>query len=264
LPTDDFMNFHVSLIKAESSANFMELSKNLHPVFMKVIMAFTLVISFLSCKGQNDSPIQQDENTTPALDEFGLFVTRIISDSSVFNGFGVPPPITQNVLNGLEKELKSDSARYHFENLSRPLYERENFDRRKLDLAIKYFGANKLYHCLLATSIHWSPDCRIDALEELYKMQVFKLFANYSSEGLKNHKEMEQDVLQFLIYVLENTKWAMSGGENLVIQTVNQYTIKKTLNFIVDGEVPENDDSRYDNSQVTQLKINHWKKGIQQ
>lgn len=231
---------------------------------MKGIAILTIALMFVSC--QNDSQVIEDieTNDCKVSNDFTQYSKNILSDTSVFKDFGIPPHLTCEILIGLERELDTDSAKFYFEKLERSLYVREGLNYYNLKRAVNYFKTNRLYHCLLATSVNWNPDIRLLALEELYQLQIFKLFAKYSQKGIETHIQMEQSVVKFLIYILENTKWATSGGENLVIQNAYRTNIAKILDFISYGKIHSTSGLQDNDYSITTLKIENWKKRIKE
>jgi hypothetical protein len=233
----------------------------MHLFSMKTILIIAVALTFVSCNSAAQTGEEIKISDCSVSTEFIQYANKIVSDTNVFKDFGTPPPLTCEILVGLEKELEVDSARFYFEKLGRPLYVRENLGAHHLSRCVNYFKANRLHFCLLAISVHWSPDLRIHAVEAIYQSQVFKLLANYSQEGLQAHHQMEQTVLKFLIYILENTKWALSGSENVTIQGRYSNEIYKILDFIVHGILPTDEAVQSNNGAI---RIENWKKGIEE
>lgn len=198
---------------------------------IKYKLKFTLCTGLLvflshSLIAQLDSLVQQEI----ALDAFRSYVVEILSNTEeidVYRDYPTMPNPSNEVLLGLQEELKQDSARYHFEKLHSSNWENHH-DYRK---SITYFKRNDLIYCLLAASVHWTPD-RVNAIEEVYSLLTNKLKVNTTKEGFDRFIARELLIKRFYIYILERIPWGISGSENSTIHQVNITALAKCLNFI--------------------------------
>lgn len=162
-------------------------------------------------------------------DEFKTSIFNILTDSLDRNSdfIAAPPEITCSVLNGLQKELKKDSALYYFKLLYYPDDSKKLLDAKR---ALDYFLVKELPYCLMSSSVHWSIDLRLLATEKMSSFTAYVIGDIPSPYWFEMREKANQDMLKFCIYLLENYKGPSAGSENVTIH--NGYRCR--LAFILD------------------------------
>lgn len=164
------------------------------------------------------------------LEQFRIYVNAILSNTcelKVYQEYPTMPTVNDEVLLGLYEELKQDSARYYFEQLSCSYWGKN----QKYSKSIGYFRYNQLIYCLLATSVHWTTE-RLQAIDEVYVLMTMKLLINATKETYERMEEQEDVVKRFYINVLERIPWTIAGNESAAIHQVQLNNMAKCLNFI--------------------------------
>lgn len=227
---------------------------------MHVISATILLLMSISSKSQVPENAKIERADCAVSDRFFNYANQALFNDNT--DCGTFPLLTCPIAEGLMAELALDSATFYFDRLAYPLFIRESLNHHHLRQSVNYFKTNRSYYGLLASSIHWSPDLRLLALAHLYELQTTYLDDHPTTAELEKHQQINETISNFLIYVLENTTWEMSGSENVTIQEINRQYMAKILDFTVYGRIQNTANLQDHNYTITPLKIENWKKRI--
>ncbi|MBK9289627.1 MAG: hypothetical protein IPN38_18640 [Flavobacteriales bacterium] len=154
----------------------------------------------------------------------------ILRDTSdLFQGvYPLAPALTCPILLGLQRELKDDSARYHYERLDMSYWPQHPVWSE----SIRYFERHFNYYALLATSTHWNHDQKITALKAYQQLIRMRPMICTTKAGYYRLEAQDENALRFLIHVLEGNPLWISGSENSTIHGVYMFTLMETLDLL--------------------------------
>ena len=166
-------------------------------------------------------------------DAFVQRVRHVLADSAkMFPEYPDPVPFTCDLLKGLQEAMTDDSVRYHFEHLSQhywsigPHY--SNVER--------YIDRHIDFHLAIACTGHFFCDVRIMGLKKLYDYRRTRPMVCATKEHYVQLEKQDRQAVRYLIHVLENTPWSISGSENATIHGVYIREIAKTLDLFTGQE----------------------------
>jgi hypothetical protein len=203
----------------------------------------------------------QDASNCGEKISFSEYARCVIEDHSKDNKLLPKPPfLTDTVIAGMQHECAlNDSARYYLDNFS--------FSKKKYTIkseeSLTYFFYHDCFYTLLALTVHWNPDTRVKATREL--QQLIRVSMRRNDQKLKTGiREKEYNAAKaFLIYILENTPWTISGSENATIHDIYIQTILSCM-YILYGERPPYNDMQvyiYTEEDI-QNHISRWKEQL--
>jgi hypothetical protein len=176
-----------------------------------------------------------------------------------------PPFLTDSLIAEVQREFElHDSTRYFLNNFS---YYQQRFvpHREQPEQSLNYFFRKDCFYTLLALTAHWNPDTRIYATRELQKLIRVSMVRNDQKLKTGMRAKEYRSAKEFLIYVLENTPWAISGSENA---TIHDLYIQAILNcmYLLFGERPPYNDSQVYNFTDKEIEnnINRWKEQLKE
>lgn len=192
------------------------------------------------------------------------FIRCTIEDHSKdANMFPRPPFLTDSVIAGVKRECElHDSTRYYLNTFS---YYHQRFSRHREqpEQSLKYFLNKDCYYTLLALTVHWNPDKRVYASKELYQLIRISMLRNDQKLKTGQRPKEYRASKEFLIYVLENTPWTITGEENATIHRIYIEAILTNLYLLFGEKLPYNDSQVYVfTDKVIQTNINRWKEEL--
>lgn len=192
-----------------------------------------LASALLWCSSCTFDPVPTNAQEAPcsgldtALARHDQAILRDTSD--LFQGaYPEAPALTCPTLLGLQRELKDDSARYHYERLAMSYWPQHPVWSE----SIRYFERHFNYYALLATSTHWNHDQKIGALRAYQQLIRMRPMICTTKAGYDALEAQDQDALQFLIHVLEGNPLMIPGSENSTIHGVYMFTLMETLDLL--------------------------------
>ena len=194
----------------------------------------------------------------PGFISFNKYIRTILEDSTNrWKEYPKPPPITDYVLTELKEELKNDSTRYYFEQLSTAnLKSHQNYIN-----ALSFFEKHQNSYSILAVTAHWNPDAWISALKSLNFLIKLRPLICATKERFKQLKQDDQVAIKFLLFLLESNPLFINGSENATIHGVYMSNILWNLDLltienIVDGK---NLNDWYKNDLQFESSVLKWK-----
>lgn len=220
----------------------------------KGILLLLGCFAILMVSGQNASDCKTEK-------EFAKYLRCVIEGHARDEKeFPRPPTLTDTLISGVQREFKlHDSARYYLDNLSYYI-QRVLPHREQPEQNLYYFFRKDCFYTLLALTVHWDPDTRIYATRELHKLISLSMLRN--DQKLKTGARQIEYIAarDFLIYVLENTPWTISGSENATIHEIYLLEILNCLHLLFGENPPYNGSQffQYSDKEI-QNSINRWK-----
>lgn len=193
---------------------------------------------------------------------FTDFVRSVLEDGAKDETlYPKPPPITPDVAKAMEEEFRLfDSAQYYFIRLCTDSLRKQYYLYGE---ALRYFASKDMFNTMMALTVHWSPDVRVYSQVELQKLIHRGLLINDRKLKTGKRREEFQRAIRFLIYVLEDTPWFISGSENATIHSVYLQNIGRSLDYLTGERQMVNQQNYYSTTeQQMQQSIAVWKKHI--
>ena len=231
------------------------LSQHLLVCPMKIISIQIIFLLFLlNCKSQ----IKEKDSDSIL---FNKYIKTILEDSTnQWKEYPKPPPLTDDVLIGLKKELKNDSTRYYFEQLSPANFKsHQNYEN-----ALSFFEKHQNSYSILALTAHWNPDARISALKSLNFLIKLRPLICATKEGFKQLKRDDQVEIKFLLYLLQSNPLFINGSENATIHSVYLSNILCNLDLLTNENIVagKNFNNWYKNDLQFESAVLQWKKHL--
>lgn len=199
---------------------------------MKTALIALLLLT--ACMPEEGSS-QQPTRPTAVIDREGVsevfveHVHDVLADSSgMFKGdYPDAAPITCELLEGLDKAMKDDSVRYHFEHLSQRYWAR---DTHYHDVE-RYIKRHMDFHLSIAASAHFFGDIRIMGLRELYNYRRRRPQVCATRDHYAELEKQDRQAVRYLLTVLETTPLFIPGSENSTIHGVYIGEVVRTLDL---------------------------------
>lgn len=219
-----------------------------------IFIAIILLLFLQTCKSQ----VNEKDSANVS---FNKYIKSILEDSTnQWKEYPKPPPLTDDVLTGLRGELKNDSTRYYFEQLSVAKFK----SHQSYKNALSFFEKNQNSYSIVAVTAHWNPDARISALMSLNYLFKLRPLICTNRERFKQLEHDDQVHIKFFLYLLGNNPLFINGSENATIHSVYITNILWNLDLltsekIVDGK---NLNEWYKNDLQFESAVLKWKKHL--
>ena len=169
-----------------------------------------------------------------ALTGFDKYVKDILEDSTNrWKEYPRPPSLTNDIEEGLSKELQDDSVKYYFEQLS--------FSNIKLNWSytksLSFFERHQLMYAILAAAAHWNPDTRVSALTSLSNTIKLNQSTGFTKKEKVQAKIDNKNAVKFLIYLLKNNPVFITGSENATIHSIYISNITRNLDLLTNQNI---------------------------
>ena len=219
-----------------------------------IFIAIILLLFLQTCRSQ----VNEKDSANVS---FNKYIKSILKDSTnQWKEYPKPPPLTDDVLTRLRGELKNDSTRYYFEQLSVAKFK----SHQSYKNALSFFEKNQNSYSIVAVTAHWNPDARISALMSLNYLFKLRPLICANRERFKQLEHDDQVHIKFLLYLLESNPLFINGSENATIHSVYITNILWDLDLltsekIVDGK---NLNEWYKNDLQFESAVLKWKKHL--
>ncbi len=166
-------------------------------------------------------------------DAFVQHVRHVLADSAkMFPEYPDRVPFTCDLLKGLQEAMADDSVRYHFAHLSQRYWMSDPHYRN----VERYIDRHMDFNLAIAATGHFFADVRIMGLRKLYDYRRSRPLVCATKEHYVQLEKQDRQAVRYLIHVLENTPWIISGSENATIHEVYIREIAKTLELFTGQE----------------------------
>ena len=219
-----------------------------------IFIAIILLLFLQTCRSQ----VNEKDSANVS---FNKYIKSILKDSTnQWKEYPKPPPLTDDVLTGLRGELKNDSTRYYFEQLSFAKFK----SHQSYKNALSFFEKNQNSYSIVAVTAHWNPDARISALMSLNYLFKLRPLICITRERFKQLEHDDQVHIKFFLHLLESNPLFINGSENATIHSVYITNILWNLDLltsekIVDGK---NLNEWYKNDLQFESAVLKWKKHL--